>query len=43
MTLGGKARARVFDCDQDRKVFLDLPASYSQQYGLLPREGTHRI
>jgi hypothetical protein len=24
----------VFDCDQDRLVFLDLLASYSKQYGL---------
>jgi hypothetical protein len=34
ITQRGNGRANVFDCDQDRVVFLDLLASYSQQYGL---------
>jgi putative transposase len=33
ITQRGNARARVFDSDQDRAVFLDLLAGYSQQYG----------
>jgi putative transposase len=34
ITQRGNGRAKVFDCDQDRTVFLDLLAHYSQQYGL---------
>jgi putative transposase len=34
ITQRGNGRARVFDSDQDRAVFLDLLAGYSQQYGL---------
>ena len=34
ITQRGNGRANVFDCDQDRMVFLDLLARYSQQYGL---------
>ncbi len=34
ITQRGNGRAKVFDCDQDRAVFLDLLAGYSQQYGL---------
>jgi REP-associated tyrosine transposase len=34
ITQRGNGRAKVFDCDQDRIVFLDLLASYSVQYGL---------
>jgi putative transposase len=34
ITQRGNGRAQVFDCDQDRAVFLDLLARYSQQYGL---------
>lgn len=33
-TQRGNGRAVVFDCDQDRAVFLDLLAGYSQQYGM---------
>jgi putative transposase len=35
ITQRGNGRAKVFDCDQDRAVFLDLLAGYSVQYGLL--------
>lgn len=34
ITQRGNGRAKVFDGDQDRAVFLDLLASYSLQYGL---------
>jgi len=34
ITQRGNGRANVFDCDQDRTVFLDLLAGYSLQYGL---------
>ena len=34
ITQRGNGRAKVFDCDQDRMVFLDLLANYSRQYGL---------
>jgi putative transposase len=34
ITQRGNGRANVFDCDQDRAVFLDLLAGYSLQYGL---------
>jgi len=34
ITQRGNGRAKVFDCDQDRTVFLDLLARYSLQYGL---------
>ena len=34
ITQRGNGRANVFDCDQDRTVFLDLLAGYAQQYGL---------
>jgi putative transposase len=34
ITQRGNGRAKVFDCDQDRAVFLDLLAGYSLQYGL---------
>ncbi len=34
ITQRGNGRANVFDCDQDRMVFLDLLANYFRQYGL---------
>jgi len=34
ITQRGNGQAKVFDCDQDRTVFLDLLASYSSKYGL---------
>ncbi len=34
ITQRGNGRANVFDCDQDRTVFLDLLARYASQYGL---------
>jgi len=34
MTQRGNGQAKVFDCDQDRAMFLDLLAKYSLQYGL---------
>lgn len=34
ITQRGNGRAQVFDCDQDRAVFLDLLAGYAPQYGL---------
>jgi hypothetical protein len=34
ITQRGNGKAKVFDCDQDRSVFLDLLANYSQQFGL---------
>jgi REP element-mobilizing transposase RayT len=34
ITQRGNGRAKVFDCDQDRVVFLDLLANYASQYGL---------
>lgn len=34
ITQRGNGRGNVFDGEQDRTIFLDLLARYSQQYGL---------